>query len=101
MKKISTLFFAFVLLASCSSDLLAGDNANFKFIGFSENGRYLAFEESGEWDGAGGEYATTYFINVDKNTFAAAPATYAWGSDGENESFRKPRLARYKTSVAV
>ncbi|HEY0461396.1 MAG TPA: DUF2259 domain-containing protein [Pyrinomonadaceae bacterium] len=101
MKKIGTLVFAFVFLAFFSSNLLAGDNADFKFIGFSEDGKFLAFEESGEWDGAGGEYATTYFINVEKNTFAAAPAVYEWGSDGEKESLRMPRLTRYKRSVAA
>ena len=84
-----------------SVNLFAGDNANFKFIGFSEDGKFLAFEESGEWDGAGGEYAKTYFVNVAKNTFAAPPASYEWGSDGEKESFRSSRLARYKRTVAA
>ena len=101
MKKISTLIFAFVFLAFFSSNLMAGDGADFKFIGFSEDGKYLAFEESGEWDGAGGEYAATYFINVAKNTFAAAPTVYEWGSDGEKKSLRLPRLNRYKRSVAA
>ena len=101
MKKISTLIFAFVFLAFFSSNLMAGDGADFKFIGFSEDGKYLAFEESGEWDSAGGEYAATYFINVAKNTFAAAPTVYEWGSDGEKKSLRLPRLNRYKRSVAA
>jgi predicted secreted protein len=101
MKKIYRLIFACLILAISAANLLAGDNANFKFIGFSEDGRFLAFEESGEWDGAGGEYATTYFINVEKNAFAAAPSVYEWGSDAEKESLRQPRLTRYKKSVAA
>ena len=36
-----------------------------------------------------------------KNTFAAPPAVYEWGSDGEKESFRSPRLASYKKTVAA
>ena len=95
------LVYLILILIVMSVNLFAGDNADFKFIGFSEDGKYLAFEESGEWDGAGGEYATTYFINVAKNIFAIAPAGYEWGSDGEKESFRLPRLARYKKAVAA
>jgi len=101
MRKLRTLFFAALFLLSVSVTLLAGDNANFRFIGFSEDGRFLAFEESGEWDGSGGEYATTYFINVVKNTFAARPSIYEWGSDGEKDSLRAPRLSRYKAGVAA
>lgn len=101
MKKIVKMIFACLFLAVSAANLLAGDNANFKFIGFSGDGKFLAFEESGEWDGAGGEYATTYFINVEKNTFAVAPSVYEWGSDGEKESFRLPRLTRYKRGVAA
>lgn len=101
MKIIKQLALTILVLTAISSVTFAGDNANFKFIGFSEDGKYLAFEESGEWDGSGGEYATTYFINVAKNSYSAAPAVYAWGSDGEKESFRLPRLARYKRTVAA
>lgn len=101
MKKIQKFIFVTLFIAIMSSNLFAGDNADFKFIGFSEDGKFLAFEESGEWDGAGGEYATTFFINVAKNSFASAPAVYEWGSDGEKESLRSPRLRRYKTSVAA
>ena len=63
-----------MLAASC---VFAGDYADLKFIGFSADGRYLAFEESGAWDGAGGDYATTYFVNVAKNTYALPPAVFS------------------------
>jgi hypothetical protein len=101
MKKIYRLIFASLFLAAAAANLFAGDNANFKFIGFSVDGKFLAFEESGEWDGAGGEYATTYFVNVEKNAFAAAPSVYEWGSDGEKATLRLPRLTRYRRSVAA
>ena len=101
MKLVWKLVYSILILVVMSVNLFAGDNANFKFIGFSEDGKFLAFEESGEWDGSGGEYATTYFVNVSKNTFAVAPASYEWGSDGEKESFRSPRLASYKEMVTA
>lgn len=99
MKKFGRIFLAVWLAALIAPRLLAGDNANFHFIGFSADGKFLAFEESGEWDGAGGEYATTFFVNVEKNSFAAMPTVYEWGSDGEKKSLRQPRLTRYKNSV--
>jgi predicted secreted protein len=60
------------LLCVFSANALAGDYANLKFIGFSKDGKYLAFEEWGEGD-PGGWYSTTYFVEVDKNSFVAAP----------------------------
>lgn len=36
-----------------------------------------------------------------KNSFAAAPSIYQWGSDGENQTFQLPRLNLYKRSVAA
>jgi predicted secreted protein len=101
MKTIRLLVWTFLLTAALASAALAGDYANFKFIGFSDDGKYLAFEESGEWDGSGGEYATTYFIDVAKNSYAIKPAVYEWGMDGMSESLQAPRSARYKKSVAA
>lgn len=63
---------ACLLLFAFSLNLFAGEYANLKFIGFSKDGKYLAFEEWGEGD-PGGWYSNTYFVDVDKNSFAAAP----------------------------
>lgn len=76
MKKIQQGAFAILILAVFSSFAFANDYADLKFIGFSENGKYLAFEEFGEWDDSGDEYATTYFIDTAKNSFAVAPTIY-------------------------
>lgn len=64
------------------ASLLAGDYANLNFIGFSKDGKYLAFEEWGEGD-PGGWYSNTYFVDVDKNSFAAAPVILS-DEDGKN-----------------
>lgn len=96
MKTISQFVYTIMILAALSSNLLAGDYAALKFIGFSRDGKYLAFEESGEWDGSGGEYATTYYVDTAKNSFASKPTVFEWedGAPGY-----KRLLSRYKTRV--
>jgi len=69
-----------VLLAAFSVTSFAGDYANLRFIGFSNDGKYLAFEEWGEGD-PGGWYSSVYFIDVDKNSFAAPPVNL-WDEEG-------------------
>lgn len=98
MKKIQQLAFAVLILAALSSNLLAGDYADLKFIGFSKDGKYLAFEEAGMWDGVGGEYATTYYVDTAKNSFAAAPTVFEWEANTPGYS----RLSlRYKKAVPL
>ena len=43
---------------------LAGDAAQFDPIGFSEDGRYFAYEEYGIQDGSGFPYATIYLVDL-------------------------------------
>ena len=81
MKKIRSSIITLLLAAILSSNALAGDYANLDYIGFSADGRYLAFEESGEWDGSGGEYATTYYIDTVKNLFSSAPTVFERPTD--------------------
>src|SRR5262249_23501412 len=100
MKRIRSLVCIFLVMLAASS-AFAGDYADLKFIGFSADGRYLAFEESGAWDGAGGDYATTYFVNVAKNAYALPPAVFEWEMDSMKESARGPLLARYNRNVAA
>jgi predicted secreted protein len=58
----------FVLLFSFAR---AGDAANLEFIGFSKDGRYLAFEQFGMTDGIGYPYAKIQIVDVTKNTVLA------------------------------
>ena len=46
----------------------AGDAANLELIGFSKDGRYLAFEQFGTTDGAGFPYSKFSVVEVSKNT---------------------------------
>jgi predicted secreted protein len=64
---------AFAVFLLMPTNVFAGDYANLNFIGFSTDGKYLAFEEYGISDGAGFPYSNIYFINVEKNSYAAPP----------------------------
>ena len=66
MKKFIILFV--LLLAKV---VFAGDASQLKIIGFSADGKYLAVEVSGVQDGSGIPYCEIYFIDVEKNDFAA------------------------------
>jgi len=101
MKKMSLLVCMFLLMTAGATIILAGDYADLKFIGFSANGKYMAFEESGQWDGSGGDYATTYYIDVVNNKYAIAPSVFEWSMDSMKESLRRPLLIRYQRSVAA
>ena len=101
MKKIRYSVSALLLILAASSALFAGDYADLKFIGFSGDGQYMAFEESGEWDGSGGSYATTYYIDVENNKYALPPTVFEWEMDSMKEAVRRPLYNRYKLKVAA
>ena len=63
-------FFAFVILPA---NIFAGDYATLNVIGFSMDGKYLAFEEYGVQDGSGFPYSTIFIIDVAKNSYAVPP----------------------------
>jgi predicted secreted protein len=88
-------------LAIVVSNVFAGDYAGLKFIGFSADGAYMAFEESGQWDGSGGDYATTYYIDVEDNKYALPPSKFEWSYDSMKESAKRGLYARYQASVAA
>lgn len=75
MKKLQQSAFALLLLVALTSVAFAGDYAHFHFIGFSNGGKYLAFEEYGVNDGVedSSPYSAIYIVNVDENNFAVAP----------------------------
>ena len=54
---------------------VAGDRALADFIGFSEDGRYFAFEEYGVQDGSGFPYSTIYVIDLTDDTGCPARPT--------------------------
>jgi predicted secreted protein len=61
-----------IVISLCLAYTLAfgGDAADLHFIGFSEDGKYLAFEQYGIQDGSGFAYAEIILVNVPENSFA-------------------------------
>src|SRR5262245_50164838 len=70
---MNKLFCSLVVFFALSTNMMAGELAALNFIGFSKDGKYLAFEESGEWDSGGALFSNTYFVNVDKNAYSLQP----------------------------
>jgi len=68
---LRSVFLAGFALLVFSISANAGDFATLNFIGFSKDGRYLAFEEYGTQDGSGFPYSSVYFVDVQKNAYAA------------------------------
>ena len=68
VKKATALLAASLALATPA---LAGDRAQFHPIGFSEDGRYFAFEEYGIQDGSGFPFSNTYIIDLPADKWAS------------------------------
>ena len=85
---------ASICLFACTA--LAGDYATLNFIGFSANGRYLAFEEYGVQDGSGFPYSNYYFVETAKNTFTSPRVRVVL----ENE-FATEKSARTRAAMAA
>ena len=60
-------------LSLVATAALAGDNAQIEPIGFSENGKFFAFEQYGEQDGTGAGYSEIFFVDVAKNSWTNKP----------------------------
>jgi predicted secreted protein len=71
MKKIRQIVLAILISAIISSTSLAGDYSQLNFIGFSRNGKYLAFEEYGVSFPDETGYSSIFFVNTLKNDFSA------------------------------
>jgi len=59
-------------LMIAASPALAGDASTFKPLGFSKNGKYYAFAQSGTADGSGFAYASVAVIDVATDKFVAS-----------------------------
>jgi predicted secreted protein len=80
--------------------LFGGDEATLHFFGFSHNGRYLAFEQFGWYDGSGFPYSEIIFVDVPGNSFTCAPVSATLDEDDWDKSARTRalELARDKFS---
>ena len=91
IKLIRSLAFAIVMLVVTS--VYAGDLSTLNFIGFSNDGRYLAFEEYGLQDGSGYPFATIHIIDTTKNAYAAARIDVMVEDEMGAESTARSRVA--------
>lgn len=98
--KIYSLLFTFFVLAIIPASVFAGDFATLNFIGFSEDGKYLAFEEYGTQDGSGFPYSNYYFIDVTKNSYAVAPIKQTF-KDFDESNPPGEDVVRLKTKKAA
>ena len=99
MKTIKTYFLTIAFLLTVSSaSVFAGDFARLNVIGFSQDGKYLAFEEYGTQDGSGFPYANIYFIETAKNSFAASTVKVLLESETASEATARLKA---KTSAAA
>lgn len=85
--------FSFFLVAFLAINTFAGDFASVKFIGFSNDGRYFAFEEYGMQDASGFPYSTIYFVDTVKNAMAAPPVQILIKSETSSERAARSRSA--------
>lgn len=58
------------VVAFAAAPAFAGDAANFAALGFSADGRYLAYEEFGVQDGSGFPYSNIFILDVAEDKWA-------------------------------
>lgn len=51
----------------------AGDTSSYELIGFSKDGKYVAFERYGNYDGTGFPYSEIFIVDVLKNSYVTRP----------------------------
>ena len=88
------LSLAGVALQLLSIGANAGDFATLNFIGFSKDGRYRAYEEYGTQDGSGFPYAGIYFVDVEKNSYAAKSVNVRLENESATEAQARARARR-------
>jgi predicted secreted protein len=87
MKKLSSLICTFLLTAMMAVNSFAS-YGSMDFIGFSKDGRYLAFENTDSGGDAGGGSLTTYFIDTAKNSYAMSPIVLKDDDDNKPAKYK-------------
>ncbi len=67
------LDFLLLILTLWTTGIFAGDTSRINVIGFSESGKYFAFERYGIEEGSLESYSEIFVLDVDSNRFAASP----------------------------
>ncbi|MEQ1769340.1 MAG: DUF2259 domain-containing protein [Devosia sp.] len=77
---------AVLALCALASPALAGDRALFNAIGYSEDGRYFAFEEYGVQDGSGFAYSTVYIVDLPADKWVTGTPFHAQAADETSDA---------------
>lgn len=73
---------------------LAGDRAQVNYLGFSDDGRYFAYEQYGILDGVGGFYSDVFVIDlVEDKWLEGVPFSAEADGEDETQSLAKTRAA--------
>jgi len=91
IKLLSSIAFVVVLFFAVNT--YAGDLSTLHVIGFSNDGRYMAFEEYGTQDGSGYPFATIHIIDTTKNAYAAPKIDVMVEDEMGAESTARNRVA--------
>ena len=93
MRTLTKFVVVLVAVLAFSFTAFAGDYASLNFIGFSANGRYLAFEEYGIQDGSGWAYSSIFFIDTAKNAMASPMVKAVLEDENSTEKMARTRAA--------
>jgi len=99
MRRTAFLIILLSAVLFLAAPCFAGDYATLNVIGFSRDGRYLAFEEYGVQDGSGFPYSNIYFIDVEKNAFAAPRVAVRIDNEMADEPAARKRSAALAPKV--
>ena len=91
---------SFIGLLWITSFCLALGEASFEFIGFSQDGQYLAFEQYGIQDGSGFPRSEIFVVDVDDNAYVAAPFVM-FLQDEESLSLEQVRTANLNNAQST
>jgi predicted secreted protein len=94
MKWFTVLFLSFI-----SFSLWAGDAAKLNFIGFSDAGNYLAYQQYWISDGEGAAYVELHIINVEKNRSVVAPIKHNHQDDRQLSVLRQQNIKAAETQL--
>lgn len=82
---------ALALVVVAAMPAMAGDRALTEIIGYSDNGRYFAFEEFGVQDGSGFAYSNTFLVDLDQDRWVVGTPVKLQAED-EDVSLRDLRM---------
>jgi predicted secreted protein len=92
-------FLCFMICAIIPITVFAGDEATLDFMGFSEDGAYLMFEQFGWQDGSGFPYSEIIFVDVINNSFVGAPVSVVLGEEEWERSASERALEQAQDRV--